>query len=91
MIRLLSAQKLIFQDQEVFISSSASTKGGVCVVVVIAVSFHQLEEQSELREKPWLWSWLKGMPGVTGCIKKVVTFLELLLVLGCFGDQGAGV
>lgn len=43
MIKLSSTQKLIFQDQEVFISSTASTKGGICVVVAIVVSFHQTE------------------------------------------------
>lgn len=53
----------------------------MCVVVVVVVPFHQLKEQRELRARPQLWSWLKGMPGVRGCMKKVVTFLELCLVL----------
>lgn len=82
MIKLQSAQKLIFQNQEVFISSKASTKGGICVVVVVVVPFHQLKEQMELRAGPQLWSWLKEIPGVRGCMKKVVTFLQLFLVLG---------
>lgn len=82
MIKLQSAQKLIFQDQEVFISSSASTEGGICVVVVVVVPFHQRKEQRELRARPQLWSWLKEIPGVRGCMKKVVTFLELFLALG---------
>lgn len=43
MIKLWSTHKLIFQDQEVFISSTASTKGGICVVVAIVVPSHQTE------------------------------------------------
>lgn len=38
-----STQKLKFQDQEVFISSTASAKGGICGVVAIVVPFHQTE------------------------------------------------
>lgn len=66
------------------------------MVVVVVVPFHQLKEQRELRAVPQLWSWLKEIPGVRGCMRKVVTFLEVLtflelfLVLGLQDGQGAG-
>lgn len=62
-IKLWSTQKLIFQDQEIFISSAASAKGGMCVVVAVVVPFHQTEGTKGMVQ-PGARSQLKELPGV---------------------------